>query len=459
MKVTLIKPNIGRMADGPYIDEGRMEPLQLGVLAALTPPDVELALVDDRMESIPFDEPTDLAAITVETFTARRAYEIGREYRRRGVPVIMGGMHPTLAPQEVAEHADSVYTGDAEFLWHQALDDCRRGRLQPRYRADVGTPQPGTLTRRDLFRGKGYLPISLLQYSRGCRYGCTFCAISAYFNKTQYRRRVREVVEEIESQDRRLLFFVDDNILSHREAAKILCRELIPLRIRWVSQASIDMTEDRELMDLMVRSGCLGHVVGFESLGEENLRSVRKTPSLKGLGSGGDYAEPLRIIRDYGLQLWAAFTLGYDHDTPESIQRTVEFAVESKFCFAAFNILMPYPGTPLYENLRREGRLLYDGRWWLHPDYRFNHAAFRPGRMSPEALTEACFAARKRFNGFGSIVRRAFDFKTNMRSLYRLGVYLRYNPLFRRETFKKQGMRFGLRERSESAETVSRRAS
>lgn len=445
MKVTLIKPNIGRLEHGLYVDSGRMEPLQLGVLAALTPPDVEVVMYDDRMEPIPYDEPTDLAAITVETFTARRAYEISAEFRKRGVPVILGGIHPTLIPEEAAGHADSLYLGDAEFLWGQVMDDCRGGRLMPVYRAPVGPAQPGVLTRRDVFRGKGYLPLALLQFSRGCSFDCTFCAVSAYFNKTHYVRAVREVIAEIESQPRRLLFVVDDNMLCNREAAKALCRELIPLRIRWVSQASIDMTQDRELMDLMARSGCLGHVIGFESLDFENLRGSRKAPNLA--ESRGDYREQLKVLRDHGLQVWAAFTCGYDHDTPQSIARTVEFAIENKFCFAAFNILMPYPRTPFYETLRAEGRLLYDGTWWLHPDYRFNYAAFRPRRTSPEELTEVCFQARRRFNSVGSIVRRAFDWNT-LRSPYRMALYLRYNPLFRRETFKKQGMRFGLHQES-----------
>ncbi|NBD36377.1 MAG: methylase, partial [Chloroflexi bacterium] len=167
MKLTLIKPNIGRLEHSLFVDEARMEPLQLGVLAALTPPDVEVVLYDDRMEAIPYDEPTDLAAITVETYTARRAYEISAEYRARGVPVVMGGMHATLLPEEVAAHADALYIGDAESLWAQVIEDARHGQLQPVYRAEVGPPQPGILTRRDLFAGKGYLPITLLQFSRG----------------------------------------------------------------------------------------------------------------------------------------------------------------------------------------------------------------------------------------------------------------------------------------------------
>jgi len=441
MKLTLIKPNIGRMAHSLYVDEARMEPLSLGVLAGLTPPEVEVVLYDDRMEAIPFDEPTDLVALNVQTYTARRAYEISAEYRRRGVRVILGGMHPTLIPAEAARHADAICIGDAEPVWAQVIADARRGRLQPVYRGACGLPQPGILPRRDLYRGKVYLPLSLLQFSRGCRFDCTFCAVSVYFNQQHFTRRVAEVVREIEAQERRVLFFVDDNILANHEAAKELFRALIPLKVRWVSQATLDMTTDRELMDLMVKSGCLGHVIGFESINPASLRWMKKSANLPGFDH---YRPQIKMLREYGLQTWAAFTIGHDFDTPESLQRTLDFALENKFTFAAFNILMPYPGTPLYRQLAAAGRLLYEGRWWLHPDYRFNYAAFRPNLMSPDELTEAGFHARSVFNSPGSIVRRCFD-APNLRSLYRLGVYWHYVPLFRKETFKKHGMKFGLR--------------
>jgi radical SAM superfamily enzyme YgiQ (UPF0313 family) len=443
MKLTLIKPNLGRKEHSLYVDEGRMEPLQLGVLAALTPPDVEVVLYDDRMEPVPYDEATDLVAITVETFTARRAYEISAEFRQRGVPVIIGGMHPTLLPEEMAQHADAVYIGDAEMLWAQVIEDARKGRLQPVYRAKGGIPHPGIFPRRDIFQGKGYLPITLLQFGRGCRFECDFCATSVFFNKTQFRRNIREVIGEIEAQERKVLFFVDDNILSDFEAAKALFRELIPLKVLWVSQASLNMTQDRELMNLMVKSGCLGHVIGFESIDPHSLRDMNKAPNLIQEFEG--YKPQLEILREYGLQIWAAFTLGHDHDTLETIDRTIDFAIANKFAFAAFNILMPYPNTPLYRRLEAEGRLLYDGCWWLHPEYRFNHAAFQPQQMSPEELTDAGFRARTTFNSPLSIIRRAFDFKTNMRSLLRLGTFLRYAPLFRKEVYKKQDLQLGLR--------------
>ncbi len=451
MRLTLIKPTIGRLEHSLFVDEARMEPLQLGVLAALTPPDVEVTLYDDRIERIPYDEPTDLVAITVETFTARRAYEIAAEYRRRGVPVVIGGMHATLLPAEVAQYADSVFTGDAESAWADVIADARQGCLKPRYDAPAGPPQPGVMTRRDLFKGKGYLPITLLQFSRGCHFHCEFCAVSAYFSRTHYCRSVHETLAEIEAQERRELFFVDDNLLANHDAARELFRALIPLKVRWVSQGSLDMTHDRELMELMVKSGCLGHVIGFESIDPQNLRAMNKTPNLSTVkelrasdGNFDVYRSQIAILRDYGLQTWAAFTLGHDFDTEDSLQRLLDFALENKFTFAAFNILMPYPNTPLYRRLETEGRLLYDGQWWLHPSYRFNHAAFRPRLMTPAALTAAGLHCRQVYNSPLNIARRALDFKTNLSSLYRLALYITYNKLFRQETFKKQGMRLGL---------------
>ena len=452
MKITFIKPNIGRLEHSLYVDEGRMEPLQLGVLAGLTPPDVDCVLYDDRIEEIPYDEPTDLVAITVEIYTARRAYEIAAEFRKRGVPIIMGGFHPTLVPDECLEHADSIYIGDAEFRWHEVVDDARRGKLKEVYEARAGVPQPGgAQPRRELFKGKGYLPITLMQFSRGCRFACDFCAISVFFDRTQYVRPTRDVLAEIENQDRKLIFFVDDSFLSNHEAAKEFLRELIPLRIKWVSQATLDMTHDPELMSLLAESGCIGNVIGFESLNPDNLKAMKKAPNLmrKGQrtfrGEGWErYQAQCEVLRDHHLQTWAAFTLGHDGDTLESIRETSDFAMRNKFCFAAYNILMPYPNTPLYDRLESEGRLLWDGKWWLHPQYRFNHAAFKPKNMSPDELTEACWECRYKWNTASSIFRRAWDFKTHMSSLTRFMIYLQYNPIYAKEAYKKQGMLFGL---------------
>lgn len=441
MKLTLIRPNMGHIGKVPYLDEGRMEPLGLGVLAAMCPPDVDVTLIDDRCEPVDFDRPVDLVGITVEVFTARRAYEISAEFRRRGVPVVMGGFHATLIPEEVSQHADAIVIGDAEAVWLNILGDTQAGRLQPIYRASQACEiQAGLLPRRDLFRGKGYLPIALVQFGRGCPNSCSFCAVSAFFKQKHVHRPVAEVVREIQNQDRRLVFFVDDNIVADPTAAKQLFRALIPLRIRWVSQGSIDMTHDPELMELMCASGCLGNVIGFESIDPAVLKSYKMVPNLK---YAGEYEHEIEILKQYGLQTWAALTIGYDADTPESLRRLLDFALRHKFTFAAFNVLMPYPNTPFYNKLKAEGRLLYDGQWWLHPEYHFYQAAFRPAQMTADELTAIGFELRTRFNSTANVMRRFFDRRTNMGSLYRMAVYWMYNPLFRREVYRKMGMNLG----------------
>jgi radical SAM superfamily enzyme YgiQ (UPF0313 family) len=445
MRITLIKPRIGSSEDTLYVDEARMEPLTLSVIAGLTPPDVDVRIYDDRMESIPFDEPTSLVGITVETWTARRAYQIADEYRRRGVPVILGGIHTTLAPEEGREHADSVFVGDAEQGWRQVVADAAAGALKPIYRASPGVAQSGGVRpARELHRGKGYLPIHLTQFSRGCPFACTFCAVSRYFDRRLYHRRLDEVVAEIAALDKKIVFFVDDNFTASPGLAKELCRALIPLKIRWVSQGSIDMTDDPELMSLMVESGCLGHVIGFESLDPEAIRQMGKRHPNR-LPSGiGPYARQLEILRDHGLQTWAAFTFGHDTDTLDTVKRTLDWAIRQKFAFAAFNVLTPYPGTELYRSLEKEGRLLYGGRWWLHPEYRVNSTPFVPRRIDPETLTRALAEARRTWSQPLTILRRFLDFRTHLRSPYRAGVYWAYNPLVRREVRKKIGLRLGL---------------
>ncbi|MDR2156871.1 MAG: radical SAM protein [Clostridiales Family XIII bacterium] len=442
MKIAFIYPNIGRKEHSMFLDGAKMEPLGLAVLAGLTPPGTETVMFDDRLEEIPYDGDFDLVAISVQIFTARRSYEISDEFRRRGTTVVLGGIHVTLVPGEAERHADSLVLGDAENSWHALIEDARSGRLKKRYSCEpADRPQNGTLPRREIFIGKRYLPITLMQFSRGCPNQCNFCASSVYFGRRHCTRDVGSVTEEIRAQKRRLIFFTDDNIVADREAAKELFKALIPLNIRWVSQASMDMLEDSELMELLVKSGCLGNVIGFESIGQAGVEGMQKDANAHFVGD--EYRRAVAELRRFGQQTWAAFTVGHDTDTVERIRETCDFALRHKFCFAAFNILNPYPGTDLYRWLERENRLLYGGKWWLHPEYRFNHASFVPKNMTPDELTEESFRCRQRFNSPGSILRRAFEPRTNMRTPYRFFTYLAYNPIFRREVFNKQGILFG----------------
>jgi len=359
------------------------------------------------------------------------------------VKVIIGGPHATLIPDEVAQHADSVALGDIDGIWQTILDDTEAGHLKPLYHGvslagnDVGRIQ----LRCDIFKGKDYLPVFLTQFSRGCAYSCEYCTTGSIYRGHFPHRDPKEVAKEVAGSGRKLVFFVDDNLVADSEAAKALFRELIPLKIRWISQASLKFASDPELLDLMVRSGCAGLVVGFESRDPANLAAMNKQFNL----AGGTYDEVIERIREAGIMLWAAFLLGYDYETEASIRDTVDWALSKKFAFAAFNILTPYPGTPFYDRMKAEGRLLYDGRWWLHDDYRFGYAAFQPKKISPESLAELGFEARLRHNSIFQILRRSTDFKTNAKDFWSLFTYFAYNPLFRQELPKKFEMMLGYR--------------
>lgn len=405
MRVTIVHPCIGRHAgDRSYIRTWQMESLPAATLAGLTPRDVEVKFYDDRMEIIPFDEATDLVAISVETYTAKRAYQIASEYRRRGVPVVMGGFHASLCPDEVATYAEAVVIGEAEQLWERVIDDARHGTLQKFYRAEGRAALGGLKPDRRIFEGKRYLKVGLVEAGRGCHFKCDFCAVQTVFNATQTRRPADDILAELRAmkRDRKLIFFVDDNITSNLAQAKEFFRALIPLKIRWVSQSSINAAHDEEFLELLARSGCMGVLIGFESLNPANLAAMNKTFNT----ARGGFEKALANLKKHRIRVYGTFVFGYDGDTPESFGPTVEFARRHGFYIAAFNHLTPFPGTPLYARLKAEGRLLYDA-WWLDERYGYNRIPFQPKGMSPEALRESCLAARREFYSWPSILKRS----------------------------------------------------
>jgi radical SAM superfamily enzyme YgiQ (UPF0313 family) len=433
VKITFIRPNLydDRSSDA-------MEPLCFAILKSLTPADVDVELFDERLEPIPFDIDTELVAMTVETYTARRAYQVADRFRQRGIPVVMGGYHPTLLPDEALEHADAIVKGDAEGIWETVVNDARRRRLQRVYESAEFPPLDGPLPDRSIFEGKRYAPIGLVQFGRGCRFNCTFCSIRAFYGNNLRQRPVEDVVEDIRRAGKRHIFLVDDNLFVDRDKASALFEALVPLGVSWSCQVSIDIARDAELVQLMRRSGCISALIGFESLNPDSLRQLNKHWNTK----WQSYDDAIDVFRRAGIMLYGTFIFGCDSDEADAFDDVVAFALRNKFVLANFNPLTPTPGAPLYDELMAQGRLLHD-RWWLDPDFGYGDATFEPLGMSADELTTGCFAARKTFNTAGSIFGRMLDLRANCRTPFRAGVYLAANLMSRREILRKQGRRLG----------------
>ncbi len=386
-------------------DSAPVRNLALATLAALTPDGVELSLKDDTVKRLnpdtDLDFGADLAAFTVSTRTAMRAYELADIYRQRGVKVVMGGIHPTAVPDEALGHADAVVVGEAEGLWEQLIADMRAGRLQPIYRHE-SLPEFRTppVADRSIFPRRGYVPVQMVQTSRGCPFPCEFCSVPPFFGRKTRQRDPQHVAAEIKSMGSRRVLFSDDNIAGFGHHSRELFRALEPLKITWVGQASLQGMQDPETLKLMAKSGCRGVFVGFETVNREALIACGKKQNRP-----DDYLETVKRLHDLGIGVWAAFVFGFDEDTLGVFDDTVDFAIKAKVLMASFSVLTPYPGTPLYTRLKQEGRLL-DEKWWL-TDQRDGWPVFRPKQMTVEQLFEGWQSVWPKFYGGRSIMHRA----------------------------------------------------
>lgn len=379
--------------------------LTLATVAALFPRDADIRIINDSIDVIDFEEKVDLVGITTITSTAPRAYEIADRFREKGVPVILGGIHPTALPQEAALHADAVVIGEAEGVMQELINDFKMGKLKKFYHSTnrpslVNLPLP----RKDLFIGsKFYREMDMIQTTRGCPFNCDFCSVSDFFGQTYRTRPIPDVIEEIKQlKKRRIIFFVDDNIAGIPSYAKKLFKALIPLKIRWFGQSSIIIAKDKELLRLAAKSGCLALFIGFESLSKANLKQVGKTVNL-----AQDYSIAIKRIHDSGIGIIGAFIFGFDSDDENVFKRTVDFIEKNQLELTSFSILTPLPGTRLYKRMEEEGRIIE--RDWTK--YTCGEVVFRPKRLTVDQLQNGYYWTRRQISSYRSIFRRTLHLR------------------------------------------------
>jgi radical SAM superfamily enzyme YgiQ (UPF0313 family) len=368
------------------------------MVAALTPPEVEVSLTDENVTVINFQKETDLVGITAMTITAQRAYEIADTFRERGIKVILGGSHPSALPEEASQHADAVVIGEAEGIWSNVIEDFKANKLQRVYRQRerpslVNLPIP----RRDLFAKGAYYVTNTISTTRGCPYACSFCTVTSFFGHTYRCRPVEEILKEIETLDHtKPIGFVDDNIVGNPKFAKELFRALVPYKIRWASQASVTVAGDDELLKLAAASGCMILLIGFETLSPANLLAAGKKVNVV-----DNYETVIRKVHSHDIAVHGFFILGLDEDDEDVFERTIRFAQKMRLESAQFAWPVPYPGTALCESLDKAGRIITKD--WSQYE---SNVVFEPKLMSREILKKGYDWIWREFYSLPSIWRR-----------------------------------------------------
>lgn len=410
------------------------KPLGLLVVAGLTPPDWEVTLIDENLSHADYGllPKPDLVGITAFTSQAPRAYEIAGMYRAMGVPVVMGGIHATFCCDEALEHADAVVTGEAESVWGQVLADARSHALRRVYQGRISAMDAIPRARHDLLHGRYYF--GSVQTTRGCPLNCSFCSVTAFNGGTFRHRPVTDVIRELRLIREKVILFVDDNLIGtrrdHLEHSKELFRAMIRegLTRPWICQATINFADDEELLDLASRSGCQGVFIGFESSTVEGLMSVGKKFNLQ---KGRDFRESVRRIQRHGMCVVGSFIIGIDTDQRgigETIARAArEYGIDA----ANVLILTPLPGTKLYAQMEREGRIRSNDypRDWKYYTLTYPVADYR--NLTWAEVVEEVNWFNDRFYSYPQILRRMLRLARNTRSLTTFLVVLVANLSYR----------------------------
>jgi radical SAM superfamily enzyme YgiQ (UPF0313 family) len=388
----------------------RFSVLSLTTIAALTPEKHEVRICDENVQPVDFDADVDVVGITFMTGLANRAYAISDHFRNRGIVTVAGGFHPTLNPEEAKTRFDIVVSGEAEDTWSAVLDDIEKGSFKPHYQSGLKTPLDRVpVPRRDLLEKtrKHYITTDAVQTGRGCMHSCSFCSVTAFFKGNHRSRPLQRVMEEVRSAERNFMF-VDDNIIADREFALSLFKEMIPLKKRWVSQCSIKIAADPELLEYAAKAGCIGLFIGIESVNPENLGMVNKT-----FNKPEEYVRKIRIINNAGIGVQAGMIVGLDSDDKGVFKRNLDFLQKANIGALQLAILTPQPGTPLRKQFEEEGRII-DSNW---DHYDFRHTVIQPKRMSAEELQDGADWLYVQYYRLDRIVLRT------VKALFRVGFY------------------------------------
>jgi len=428
MKVKMILPALTE-AKSPFwrpIKYSLFPPLGLASLAGFLAEDDEVTLQDEHVETLDLDDEPDLVVIQVYITSAKRSYEIADQYRRRGVPVALGGLHVTSLPEEAAAHADYIFIGPGEDTWPTFLQDFRAGQPQPVYRSQVRTLLGAPKVRRDLIKRNLYLVPNSIVVSRGCPHTCDFCYKEAFFagGKSFYTQTVDDALGEIERLPGRHLYFLDDHLFGNPRFAASLFDGMKGMRRLWQAAGTVKSVLESGLLEKAVASGLRSLFVGFETLDSANLRQQHKYQNLN-----RDYTAAIRRLHDLGVMVNGSFVFGMDEDDESVFARTVEWAVEQGVETATFHILTPYPSTALYQRMMEQGRMTSTN--WDAFDTR--HVVFRPARMSAETLEAGYWRSYRDFYRWNSIAKGAWtkpDWLGRLRHLSYAGGWKKFEPLW-----------------------------
>ncbi len=374
-----------------------MPQLALFILAGLTPPEHDVTIIEEEIEPVPTDLDCDLVGLSCMTSNAPRAYALAGEFKKRGKTVVLGGVHPTILPEEALQHADSVVIGEAEGVWPRLLDDYGKGRLQRTYHNPCPPLDQYVPIRCHTGLKKGLFRIIPVMTTRGCPYDCDFCCVHDIYGPKVRHIPVENVVRYLIESGGKRFMFLDDNIVGDPRYAKDLFRAMKPLRIKWVGQASLSFVRDTELLRLAAGSGCAGLFIGLESVSESRLGRMRKS-----LNKVGEIEEAIKKLMSFGIILMASVIFGFDEDTADTFGETLEFLNRNRIGTAQFNVLTPYPGTRTYRRLKEENRLLTED--WKY--YNHTTVVYKPGRMTPSELALGRLRTREEFTRISSIIRR-----------------------------------------------------